>query len=80
MIKTELDYNEDNFLEVDGKMQELTVTITLAEYRNLIFDQCIKDEKINELYANNDRLVAQLLKAEEKIKELQDERKEARNE
>lgn len=29
-------YNEDNFVEIDGNLKELTVTITLCEYRNLI--------------------------------------------
>lgn len=29
-------YNEDDFVERDGAMHELTVTITLCEYRNLI--------------------------------------------
>lgn len=39
MIKTEIGYNEDDFVERDGRLEELTVTITLCEYRNLIADR-----------------------------------------
>lgn len=39
MTKTECSYNEDDFVERDGKLEELTVTITLCEYRNLIADR-----------------------------------------
>lgn len=32
-------YNEDDFVQVGDDMKELTVTITLCEYRNLIREQ-----------------------------------------
>ncbi len=34
-FKTEYQYNEDNFVQDNG-MKEITVTITLGEYRNLL--------------------------------------------
>lgn len=37
-LKTEYSYNEDDFMQNGNGMQELTVTITLCEYRNLIED------------------------------------------
>lgn len=36
VLKTEYGYNENDFVEKDGVLQELTVTITLGEYRDLI--------------------------------------------
>lgn len=38
-LKTDYEYNEDDFVQKDGFMNELTVTITLAEYRYLIREQ-----------------------------------------
>ena len=35
-LKTDFTYNDDDFVERDGKLFELTVTITLSEYRNLV--------------------------------------------
>lgn len=50
MIKTENPYyNELNFAECDGKLSELTVTITLEEYRELIIQQTRNELKIAEL-------------------------------
>lgn len=38
-LKTDCECNEDDFVQKDGFMNELTVTITLAEYRYLIREQ-----------------------------------------
>ncbi len=38
-LKTEYRYNEDDFYQHGGNLNELTVTITLGEYRNLISEQ-----------------------------------------
>lgn len=38
-LKTSCGYNEDDFVEVDKDLKELTVTITLCEYRSLIREQ-----------------------------------------
>lgn len=38
-LKTEYSYNEDNFVQSGESLNELTVTITLEEYRNLIREQ-----------------------------------------
>lgn len=35
-IKTESYYNNNDFVEENGQMKELTVTITLQEYRMLL--------------------------------------------
>lgn len=39
-------YNEDDFVEKPDGMQELTVTITLCEYRNLIKEQAQNKKQI----------------------------------
>lgn len=38
-LKTEYGFNEDDFAQNGESMNELTVTITLCEYRNLIREQ-----------------------------------------
>lgn len=58
-IKTEYPYNEDNFIEVDGELKELTVTITLEEYRNLIENRCYSDKAIEELQEEVESLRSQ---------------------
>lgn len=47
--KTDFSYNEDNFVEQNGELKELTVTITLEEYRNLIEERCYSDKAIEQL-------------------------------
>lgn len=42
-------YNEDDFVQNESGMQELTVTITLCEYRNLIRELQRQDVIIEEL-------------------------------
>lgn len=46
---TEFSYNEDDFVERDGQMQELTVEITLCEYRNLITDRIYAEQNFSKL-------------------------------
>ncbi len=41
--------NEDDFVQDGETMKELTVTISLCEYRNLIREQAQNEEYINEL-------------------------------
>ena len=35
-LKNDYSYNEDNFIQDGDVLRELTVTITLCEYRNII--------------------------------------------
>lgn len=48
--------NEDDFAEHDGNMRELTVTITLCEYRNLIREITVQEIKIERLADENTEL------------------------
>lgn len=48
-LKTEYGYNEDDFVQKDGSMNELTVEITLTEYRNLIREQTCYEKRIEYL-------------------------------
>ncbi len=50
MKTAEYTYNEDNFVEENESLRELTVTITLGEYRNLIVDQISNEKKIESLH------------------------------
>ena len=38
-LKTDYGWSGDDFVQADGTINELTVTITLCEYRNLIRDR-----------------------------------------
>ena len=58
-LKTEYTYNEDDFIETTNGMQELTVTITLGEYRNLIKEITYQDGVIERLQEENKRLTEQ---------------------
>lgn len=49
-------YNEDNFVERDGKLQELTVEITLEEYRNLLTERVYNEKQIEALQEKNKHL------------------------
>lgn len=60
-FKTDFGYNEDDFVQVGEAMNELTVTITLCEYRNMIREQ-VQAAKVIEL------LQEKLKKAEETSK------------
>lgn len=46
MLKTVHGYNEDDFVQNGDSLNELTVTITLAEYRSLIREQTRSAERI----------------------------------
>ena len=58
-MKTEYSYNEDDFVQNRDGMQELTVTITLCEYRNLVKDLSHQDSTIERLEEENKRLKEQ---------------------
>ena len=62
-LKTSYGYNENDFVEKDGTLQELTVTITLSEYRDLIVTKEALSadietfrKKVNELTEQNKNL------------------------
>lgn len=59
-LKTEYRYNDDDFIEADGQMKELTVTISLCEYRSLIQENermCGTIESLNETIINLNKQV-----------------------
>lgn len=58
-LKTEYSYNEDDFVQNGNGMQELTVTITLCEYRNLLKDITYQDHTIEKLEEENASLKKQ---------------------
>lgn len=58
-LKTEYSYNEDDFVQNGNGMQELTVTITLCEYRNLVKDISYQDGTIEKLEEENKKLKEQ---------------------
>ena len=77
MLKSENSYvDENNFIEVNNEMKELTVTITLNEYRtliqceerNLIYIQKLKDES-NELRKQNEEYIKLILEKHPEIKD-----------
>lgn len=49
-------YNEDDFKEENGELKELTVTITLCEYRNLIEERAYNEKAIEKLQTENESL------------------------
>lgn len=49
-------YNEDDFVEEDSKLHEITVKITLCEYRNLISERCYNEKEIDKLHKENTEL------------------------
>ena len=58
-LKTEYGFNEDDFVQNGNGMQELTVTITLCEYRNLVKDIAYQDGVIEKLQEENKKLTEQ---------------------
>ena len=58
--------NTDNFME----QNELTVVITLTEYRQLISDNAVSKHKFDEVHSEKSRLNAENIKLKEEIKEL----------
>lgn len=60
-LKTEYNYSEDDFVQRGEGLDELTVTITLCEYRNLIAEQTRLDMTV-------DRLQEEKAELEKKLK------------
>lgn len=67
-LKTDYGYNENDFVEKDGGLQELTVTITLSEYRDLVTEKEVLSadietyrKKVNELTEQNKNLAQAVL-------------------
>ena len=58
-LKTEYGYNEDDFIQNRDGMQELNVTITLCEYRNLIKEVAYQEKTIEKLEEKNNELKKQ---------------------
>ena len=59
-LKTRYSYNEDDFVQNGEELKELTVTITLCEYRNLIRELSTYDAKIESLQEENKKIKEQL--------------------
>ena len=55
-LKTDSSYNEADFVEENQTMRELTVTITLEEYRSLIHDDAVMTKEIVRLQDENREL------------------------
>lgn len=66
-LKTEYNYNEDDFAERSGQLEELTVTITLCEYRNLITEQTRLDMTVDRLQEEKAELEKKLKAASEAL-------------
>lgn len=58
-LKTEYSYNEDDFIQNGNDMKELTVTITLCEYRNLVRVLSNADTIVERLQEENKKLTEQ---------------------
>lgn len=59
-LKTEFNcFNFEDFVQKEGQLHELTVTITLYEYRNLISEAVRSEEIINRLQEEKNRLTKQ---------------------
>lgn len=59
-LKTKYSYNEDDFVQNGEELKELTVTITLCEYRNLIRELSTYDAKIESVQEENKKIKEQL--------------------
>ena len=66
-LKTDYRYNEDDFAERGGQLDELTVTITLCEYRNLISEQTRLDMIVDRLQEEKAELEKKLKAASEAL-------------
>ena len=63
LTKTPESYSEEFSLRDYVINGELTVTITLAEYRNLVAAKAASDARISNLYSENNRLQKELREA-----------------
>lgn len=65
-LKTGGFYEQDNFVEENGQLRELTVTITLSEYRDLVESSVLRRDhidQIDDLKAGMDYLCQLVLEA-----------------
>ena len=65
-LKTGGFYEQDDFVEESGQLRELTVTITLSEYRELVASSMRQQdyiEQIDDLKEGMDYLIQEVLKA-----------------
>ncbi len=65
-LKTGGFYEQDDFVEENGQLRELTVTITLSEYRELVASSVLQHnyiDQIDELKAGMDCLCQLVLEA-----------------
>jgi hypothetical protein len=63
-IKTEKGfYDKDNFVQIGDQLEELTVTITLGEYRNLLLNVARAELTIDQLYKEKEELGKKLEEA-----------------
>ena len=56
-LKTDSICNEYDFIEENGQMKELTVTITLEEYRYLVSEISTADKTVNSYQKEIERLL-----------------------
>lgn len=52
--------NDDDFVEKDGEIRELTITITLSEYRKLVTDNALLERDIPKLVKEKEELEKKL--------------------
>lgn len=58
-LKSDYNYNEDDFIQDGGVLRELTVTITLCEYRNIIEDLTYTRSQVDSLQEQTEKLKKQ---------------------
>jgi len=78
-LKTDYNYNDDDFTERSGQLDELTVTITLCGYRNLITEQTRLDMTVDRLQEEKAELEKKLKAASEITSSLRDQKAELIN-
>ena len=58
-LKSDYNYNEDDFIQDGDVLRELTVTITLCEYRNIIEDLTYTRSQVDSLQEQKEKLKKQ---------------------
>ena len=66
-MKTDLRFDEDDFVQRAGRLEELTVTITLSEYRGLIADQARLETSVERLEQEKTGLQEELESAQKAL-------------
>ncbi len=66
-LKTDYSYSKDDFVQRGEALDELTVTITLCEYRNLITEQTRLDMVVERLQEEKAELEKKLKAASEAL-------------